>query len=237
VRRRLPFLATMIVLIAALVTGADRGAEAAFPVATRTPSVPTKQQAMAAYAKLPLAFAPNAGQHDRRVLYAARAGNSTFFLTRKAIVFALRKREAGLALHLRFLGANPASAITGARRSAGTVNYLIGGNPANWHTKLPTYGEVVYRRLWPGIDLHVRGENGRLKYEFHLAPGADPARIRLRYRGQERLSLGRGGALRIETALGILRDTRPVSHQTIAGERVAVTSRFVPGRRGAYGFA
>ena len=144
-RRRLLFLAPTIILVAALATGADRLAEAAFPVATRTPSVPTKQQAMAAYAKLPLAFTPNAGQHDRRVRYAAQAGSSSFFLTRREIVLALGKGEAGVALHLRFLGANPASAITGTRRSAGTVNYLIGGNPANWRTKLPTYGEVVYR--------------------------------------------------------------------------------------------
>ena len=74
-RRRLLFLAPTIILVTALATGADRLAEAAIPVATRTPSVPTKQQALAAYAKLPLAFAPNAGQHDRRVRYAAQAGN------------------------------------------------------------------------------------------------------------------------------------------------------------------
>ena len=114
---------------------------------------------------------------------------------------------------------------------------MIGGNPANWRTKLPTYGEVVYRRLWPGIDLHLRGEDGQLKYEFHLAPGADASRIRLAYRGQERLSLGRSGELLIETTLGRLRDSRPVSYQTAGGKRVAVESRFVLGRRGAYGFA
>ena len=128
-RRRLLFLAPTIILVAALATGADRLAEAAFPVATRTPSVPTKQQAVTAYAKLPLAFTPNAGQHDRRVRYAARAGSTSFFIARREIVLALSKGEAGLALHLRFLGANPAPAITGTRRSAGTVNYLIGGNP------------------------------------------------------------------------------------------------------------
>jgi hypothetical protein len=236
-RRRLLFVTAVVIsLVAGLASGPDRPAETALHGAKRPPSAPTKRQALAAYAKLPLAFTPNAGQHDRRVRYAAQAGSTSFFLTRKEIVLALGKGEAEVALHLRFLGANPAPAITGTRRSAGTVNYLI-GNPANWHTKLPTYGEIAYHRLWPGIDLHLRGENGRLKYEFHVAPGADASRIRLAYRGQERLSLGRSGELLIDTTLGPLRDSRPVSYQAVGSTRDAVGSRFVLGRRGAYGFA
>ncbi|HEY7863330.1 MAG TPA: SBBP repeat-containing protein, partial [Thermoanaerobaculia bacterium] len=191
---------------------------------------------LAAYAKLPLAFVPNAGQLDRHVRYAAQAGGSSFFFTHAEAVLALRKGKRGVALRLGFLGANPAPAIAGARPGTGRVNYLLGSDPARWHTKLPTYGEIVYRDLWPGADLRLRGQSGMLKYEFRLAPGADVSRIRLGYRGQQRLSLGQGGELRIETALGLLRDARPVSYQQIGGRRVAVESRFALGRGGAYGF-
>ena len=196
----------------------------------------TKRQVLAAYAKLPLAFVPNVGQLDRRVRYAAQAGGSSFFFTRTEAVLALRKGKRGVALRLGFLGANPAPAIAGARPGTGRVNYLLGSDPARWHTNLPTYGEIVYRDLWPGADLRLRGQSGTLKYEFRLAPGADVSRIRLGYRGQQRLSLGRSGELRIETALGLLRDARPVSYQQIGGRRVAVKSRFALGRGGAYGF-
>ena len=79
--------------------------------------------------------------------------------------------------------------------------------------------------------MHVRGREATLKYEFRLRPGADPSRIRLAYRGQRRLALGRGGEMRIETALGVLRDTRPVSYQTIGGRRAPVASRFVLWKR------
>ncbi len=196
----------------------------------------TKRQVLAAYAKLPLAFVPNAGQLDRRVRYAAQAGGSSFFFTRTEAVLALRKGKRGVALRLGFLGANPAPAIAGARPGTGRVNYLLGSDPARWHTNLPTYGEIVYRDLWPGADLRLRGQSGTLKYEFRLAPGADVSRIRLGYRGQQRLSLGQNGELRIETALGLLRDAHPVSYQQIGGRRVAVKSRFALGRGGAYGF-
>jgi hypothetical protein len=196
-----------------------------------------QRQALNAYRALRLAFVANAGQLDRRVRYSAQAGNASVFLTRRAAVVALGKGRRGLALRLAFLGANPEATIAGADRSPGRLNYLVGNDPARWQTNLPTYEEVLYRNLWPGIDMAVRGRGGQLKYEFRLDPGADPAQIRLAYGGQERLSLERSGALRIQTALGILRDSRPVSYQLVDRQRVAVASRFVPENGGAYGFA
>src|SRR5207249_9866275 len=92
------------------------------------------------------------------------------------------------------------------------------------------------RDVWPGVELDVRGNGLGLKYEFRVAPGTDPARIRLAYRGQTRLALDRTGVLRIETARGVLRDRRPFSYQPIDGRRLAVASRFVL-HGDAYGFA
>jgi hypothetical protein len=113
---------------------------------------------------------------------------------------------------------------------------LTGRDASRWRTGLPTYEGVVYRNLWPGIDLAFRGDGGDLKYEFRLAPGANPDDIRLAYRGAERLSLGADGELRIHTSLGVLRDDSPESYQTIDGERVPVVSRYVLAGRG-YRFA
>ena len=161
----------------------------------------TKRQVLAAYAKLPLAFVPNAGQLDRRVRYAAQAGGSSFFFTRTEAVLALRKGKRGVALRLGFLGANPAPAIAGARPGrGGSTTCSAATRPATippWHTSLPTYERVVYRDLWPGADLVFAGQSGTLKYEFRLAPGAASRGIRLGYRGPQRLSLGQNGKLRI----------------------------------------
>jgi Beta-propeller repeat/PASTA domain len=196
-----------------------------------------RSAALDAYRGLPLAFVRNDGQLDRRVRYSTQIGSMSVFLTGREAVVALDKGERGLALRLAFLGASPDATIAGADRSPGRANYFVGSDPARWQTNLPTYEEVVYRNLWPGIDMGVRGRGGQLKYEFRLAPGADPTRIRLRYRGQRQLSLGPGGVLRVETALGLLRDSRPVSYQLVGDRRVAVSSMFALGDNGAYGFA
>ena len=195
-------------------------------------------EARAAYAKLPLSFVPNAGQLDTRVRYSAQSGGASFYFTTREAVLAFAAKARGLVLRLRFLGADPKPAITGHKAESGTVNYIIGNDPARWHTNLPTYGELLYRDLWPGIDLLFRSENGQLQYEFLLRPGARVQDIQLAYRGATRLSLDRDGNLMVHTSLGSITDTRPVSYQLVDGKRVQVSSRFALQRRGTtYAFA
>jgi len=194
-------------------------------------------EARTAYAKLPISFVPNAGQLDPRVHYSAQSGGASFYFTTREAVFAFATKAKGLVLRLRFLGANPKPAITGQTPESGTVNYIIGNDPARWHTNLATYGELLYRDLWPGIDLLFRSENGQLQYEFLLRPGARAQDIQLAYLGARNLSVDGDGNLIIHTSLGSITDTRPVSYQLIDGKRVQVASRFALQRRSTYGFA
>ena len=195
-----------------------------------------RQRAHLAYESMALTFVPNAGQTDARVRFQAQVGGASFYFTPKEAVFALTGKDKGHVLRLGFVGANAKVEIEGARKGAAKVNYFRGGDPARWRAGVSTYEEVVYRELWPGIDLAFRGEAGTLKYEFRLAPGADPAAIRLSYQGAERLSVGEAGDLRIETPLGVIADSAPVSYQLVGGERVPIDSPYaVAGTKYAFG--
>jgi beta-propeller repeat-containing protein len=181
--------------------------------------------------KLPLSFVPNQGQTDGRVRYEVRAPGFASYFTRQGVTIALSKGDRGHALELRFGGANPRPAIEPLARLRGRVNYLTASENL---TDMPTYGAVVYRDLWPGIDLVFLGAHGRLKYEFQVAPGADPADIRLAYAGAESFSLTKNGGLAVRTSAGTLRDAAPRSFQKGSG---TIATRFdLHGRRG-YGFA
>ena len=146
----------------------------------------------------------------------------------------------GVALALRFVGSNPRVVLEGEERASGEVNYFRGNEPARWQTELPRYTQVVYRELWPGVDLRLHEKAGALKYEFRVRPGARPADIRLAYIGAAGLTLDGSGGLLIHTALGVMRDSPPVSYQEIAGARVPVESRYALLEHGAtegqYGF-
>jgi hypothetical protein len=133
-------------------------------------------------------------------------------------------------------GPTPHATLTAQERLSGEVNYLVGDDPSKWQQELPTHAELLYGGLWPGIDMAVRGEGGKLKYEFHLKAGSSVEDIRLGYRGAEGLSVGSGGELLVQTSLGVLEDAAPVSYQTIGGERVAVKSGYRLTGDGTYGF-
>ena len=199
---------------------------------------PPAAAVLAAYAGLPVTFVQNRGQKDPRVRYYAQGSRYAFYFTREEIVlsFARERSTRGVALALRFLGADPDAVPAGAQRAPGVVNYLRGSDRAHWRTGLPTYSRIVYRELWPGIDLMLHARGGQLKYEFRVRAGARPENIRLAYAGADGLVLDGAGGLLIETPLGALRDSPPVSYQEIDGVRVPVESRYV--LKGAeYGFA
>jgi hypothetical protein len=185
------------------------------------------ERVLDAYAKLPLAFVENRGQTDARVRYYAQGNRRAFYLTREEVMLSLEKETRGLALALRFLGSNPGVVVEGEERAPGEVNYLRGKDAAGWQTNLPRYGQIVYRDLWPGVDLRLHDQAGALKYEFRVRPGARPADIRLAYAGASGLKLDDAGALLIDTEMGVLRDSAPVSYQMIGGVRVPVESRYV----------
>jgi hypothetical protein len=201
----------------------------------------SEEAALDAYGKLPLSFIPNEGQTDKAVRYYAQGAGYGFFFTKEGarLSFAEGKGRHGHALALDFLGADPHATLEARQRLSGEVNYLQGNDPANWQQGLPTHAELLYGGLWPGIDMAVRGEGGKLKYEFHVQPGSSAEDVRLGYRGAEGLKVGAGGELLVQTSLGVLKDAAPVSYQLIGGERVPVESRYklLDGDGGSYGFA
>lgn len=195
----------------------------------------------AAYAKAPLAFAPNMGQADPEVRYQAQAGGFGVQFTDSGAALSLPGSGDGadsapIELDMRFVGANPAAGPTAQERAAGTVNYVHGDDPAQWQQNVPTFSEVSYPALWPGVDMAFRGQNGSLKYEFAVAPGANPANIALAYGGAQSLAIGSSGALQIETAGGTVRDAAPVSYQVVNGRRVPVETRYTLNGGTGYGF-
>jgi hypothetical protein len=238
---RLPagFRASAVAAAAVALLGALGVAATTLKPPAQTPSTAiapsTTPQAAEAYRKQPLSFIPNRGQSDHRVRYYAQAGGAHFYFTKRKVVVSLVNGKRGLALDLTPLGASRNAKLEASRPLPGKVNYLIGSER---HANLPTYREIAYRELWPGVDLVFKGRGGKLEYELRLEPGADPSKIRLAYRGAEGLSIGAAGDLSIQTAAGTLRDARPRSYQRIGGRRVPIRSRYVleEGGGSAFGF-
>ena len=74
-----------------------------------------------------------------------------------------------------------------------------------WHTNLPTYGQVRYRDLFPGVDAVFFGKNGEIEYDLLLSPGSDPEKISFGLAGVQSMRLAGNGDLVIGLANGEVR--------------------------------
>src|SRR5262249_55680386 len=152
-------------------------------------------------------FVANEGQADPQVRFLSQGPGSTLFLTATGAVLALRQPADSGHLSVTELGLQFAGAAGTANPVAldplpGSTSYLIGNDPNRWFSNVPSYGRVEYPDIYPGVTLDYHNSaSGRLEYDFTVAPGADPAQIRLAFQGADRPTLDAAGNLVLHTAV------------------------------------
>jgi hypothetical protein len=201
----------------------------------------------AAFAQLPLYFIENRGQVDERAAYYVQGKDKTLYFTSEGVTFVLSGEDTESpaanrwVLKLGFVGANPEVQPVGRDETGALISYFR-GRPEEWETGLKAYSKVVYRDLWPGIDLQYSGTVSRLKYQFVVKPGADPSRIRLAYLGATEVMVNEAGQLQVSTPVGGFHDDVPYAYQLATdGPRLEVDASYAFQRgadeeAAAYGF-
>jgi hypothetical protein len=174
----------------------------------------------------PLYFEENRGQLSSQVKFVARGTGNTVLISDNETTLVLGRREHAETVRLKLDGSASGSAVRGIDQLPGRVNYLIGNDPAHWHTDLRTYARVERRGVYPGIDLVYYGNERQLEYDLVVSAGADPNAIRLHFDGAERLRLNEAGDLVIETPAGELRQLRPRIYQVSGESRQPVTGEY-----------
>ena len=202
--------------------------------------------------RVPVRFEENRGQTDARVDFIARCRGYMAFVTPGEIVLSLpgatpprtdpgpdlrpdvRPQTPPEVLRLRIENASTARGRA-LEPAPGRSNYLIGQDRSRWRTDVPSYQRVAYPEILPNTDLVLRGDERRLRFDFVLAPGADPEAIALRCEGAKTTSID-GGELRLRFEQGEVRISEPVAFQTHQGWRRDVAVHYVLRSDGAVGF-
>lgn len=187
-----------------------------------------------------LAFEPNRGQTAPDALYLTRGNHYTLFLTKTEAVFRFEAdREEHSTLRMRLLGSNPNPCVMGAQPLPGKVNYFQGANREEWHNDIPTFKQVKYQRVYPGIDLLYYSREGQLEYDFIVEPGADPRKIALKFSTpfkKQPVILDKQGNLQTRAAGGDVTFQKPIAYQWVNGKRRAVPARFTLTKGNRVGF-
>ncbi|MEP6918434.1 MAG: SBBP repeat-containing protein, partial [Acidobacteriota bacterium] len=196
---------------------------------------------------MPMAFEKNLGQTIEQVKFFARGPGYGVFLTATEAVFELNepnresknrdshslrpadRRDDVLSsgiMRMKLVGADAPQAVEGLEQLPGKSHYFKGSDSNRWRTDVATYAKVKYSDVYPGVDLVYHGTQSQLEYDFVVAPGADPERIRLRFDGLTDTSIGSNGDLILRLGERELRERSPVIYQEVHGRHHAISGGY-----------
>ncbi|MDD5644105.1 MAG: SBBP repeat-containing protein [bacterium] len=172
----------------------------------------------------PLYFIPNVGQvNNEDIQFFVYDGSSVYYFTSTEVYYLLFQEADGLfawiPVSVEFLGADPYTEIGSYLAAGATYSYFIGNDPENHYTGIPSYYQIVYDELYPGIDLIYTSNKGNLESEFVIKPGADWQDILVQYNNAGDLTVDNNGNLVIQTPYGEIIETKPYAYQDIDGQR------------------
>jgi endonuclease/exonuclease/phosphatase family metal-dependent hydrolase len=211
------------------------------------------------FGRVPLYFIPNQGQVDERALFYAKASKYTLWLTEEGLVFdsARRiKKESTKSMRLSprgennpenlkyerdvsrllFLNTNTKPEVGPLNDTEHKVNYFIGKDESKWRTNIQTSRAVLYKELYPNIDLKVYGIEKQIEYDFVVKPGGEVSDIGFEYKDVEKTRIDKQGNLVVETEFGELEHTKPLCYQVVKGERVEIEAEFKKIKHNTYVF-
>lgn len=192
-------------------------------------------------------FLENLGQWDAEARYLMRLPNLDTWVTDDGIVYQFYQADVippsdltdpadirarfegksvvtGHAIRLRFLG-SAGSATHQGEPLPTRYNYLV-GKKENWARGVRAYPKALIRNLYPGVDAVVYSDDGAPRYDLLLAPGANPSAIRMRFEGENGISITPNGELSVGTLFGNVTLGGLKAYQVIDGKTIPVDARF-----------
>ncbi len=116
------------------------------------------------------------------------------------------------AYEVKFLNANPNPTIVPEKIQPSYNNYFIGNDSTKWASDCKIYKAVVYKDLYPGIDIRYYTNDAQLKYDIIVHPGADVSKIALYIEGADGIKL-KNRALEIKTRVTTVSELAPYTYQ------------------------
>jgi gliding motility-associated-like protein len=191
-------------------------------------------------------FIHNQGQWDAKALFKANIGGGSVWLEKDGFTFHFQNQEdlerlhkmhhgkktdqpySGIRNHvfkLQFIGSSPNVSATTGHKDSEYHNYYLGNDPSKWASHVGLYYDLTYHDLYPGINVNLGSKNGYFKYDYIIAPGANPSVIRWNYTGITPEL--RDGKLFFDTHAGEAIEYIPEAYQMIGGVKKIVKCEYV----------
>ncbi len=157
-------------------------------------------------------------------LYVRRTGISYVFSQRKepekmpdsqTNAFMSSKAETEVVLYrmdMDFAGGNPFAQARPGKVLDGVSHYYLAHCPDGIRD-VRTFEGIVMEDIYPSIDMRIMTVDGKMKSEFIVHPGGNPADIRMEYTGATEMFDMPDGGMQVHAPLGYFEESTPVSWQ------------------------
>lgn len=139
-------------------------------------------------------------------------------------------------IDIEFTGANPAPLLVAEQPGSDYLNFYTTSTPEKGITSVKHYAKVIYKDLYPGIDLVFisnPGSDKPVEYNFIVHPGADPSVIRWKYKGSDQITSSQE-KIQIATSHGILIESIPMTYEYETGK--ALELNYLSLKNGEFSF-
>ncbi len=178
-------------------------------------------------------FIENKGQWDSQTLYLAKVRGMNIWITETGVVydvFEIERHEkknrdelmgfddpferdsvtiSGRVVTMNFDGAQEFSKNISKGKRKTYYNYFIGNDSSKWARNVGLFDEVELDEIYEGVDVRYYFDEGAVRYDLDIEPGADPAKINMSFSGHDKLQVDENGSLMINTGL------RPIEIKSI----------------------
>ena len=196
-------------------------------------------------------FVQNKGQWDEKVNYKGDFKTGSFFLEKNGFTVLLHKAEdvkkmaaarhginiknlnvtAKDSLHSHaykvfFKGADINPTLFPEKIQPSYNNYFIGNEKTKWAGDCKIYTAITYKNIYPKIDVRYYSTADKLKYDFIVHPGGNPALITLQYDGADFITT-KNNELIIGTSIGEVKELAPYSYQTGQAGSININTKYI----------
>ena len=203
------------------------------------------------FSQAPVQFVENKGQWDRSIKYLGQVGSGAFYINQNGFSVLQRdpkaweeifesshghakgeassKKNTILKSHLykvEFVDGNQSAQIIADKPLYTYTNYFIGNDPSKWASDCKLYQGITVKDIYPNVDVRYYSNNGAVKYDLIIHPGADLSKIALRYSGADKLEV-KEKTLTIGTSVGDLKELPPYSYQYTEEGRKEINCKYV----------
>lgn len=165
-------------------------------------------------------FIENQGQWDEKVLFMAKAKSMTVWITNEGVLFdQIRENKSknngkhtevdviskvNYQRHVVALNYVNSSVFKlnkkSLKQNSFNINYFLGNDNTKHVAHAKQYEELLFENIYQGIDIRYYFDQGELRYDFIVEPGADPNQIEFEIDGEDTVRV-KDNELIIETSL------------------------------------